>query len=181
MGAPLGPCIEPTCSVALEVRPASVKVKARMTIATSGDGGVGVPTAAAAAAATAVTNAAYALVAKPASAISSSLGVAVLAKDPVSVQADALVPMVVAPPPPSQPPELPPPSQPPMAPSFNRLANPDSADSTVIVAVGSGLGGVVLLLLVLGGFMWRRLRQTKRALAREQAHSTKEIERPQVV
>ena len=98
-------CYQPVCFLQLRVSSASVRVDAVLTIPddppnapTLGATGAG----SAAMVATAVESAATALVARPAAQITSALGVSVETAAPVSV-GHAVVPLVVAPPPPSPP------------------------------------------------------------------------------
>ena len=95
-------CEEPRCHLALSATAASVSVVAMLTIpdaSRSNADGAGQPGEPAAGAAAAVAAAARALAAQPTSTISSTLGVAVEAMEVPRI-ARAIVPIVVAPPPP---------------------------------------------------------------------------------
>jgi hypothetical protein len=164
-------CKEPACFLAIRLRAASISVETILTIPQAAAMGPTTSSATPSTTVAAVQAAANALVTSPPAAISSALGVAVTSADPaVSTQSDVVVPLAVAPPPPSPPPSVPspsPPSVPPLAAlptaPVDVVANLDgsqaqSADSGsgngpsngLVTAIVGGGAGVVLLVLLVG-------------------------------
>ena len=173
-------CFAPQCYISLRVSAGSVSVTAVMVIPNGA--ATGASTIAAATTAASVQAAATILAAQPATAVSANLGVTVESIAPAQVS-QAVVPLVVAPPPPSAPPPSPappPPSPatpPPLAvvalspsppqtaptleagPASLQSAN-QSDDSLGVVVILVAVIVVLLLVLVAIFVVWRRKRAT---------------------
>ena len=169
-------CEEPACFLSLRVQAGSIDVTSILTIpqaSTAAPRGVTAHTATPAATIATVQAAASTLVTSPPASISSTLGVEVTSANPnVDTQANVVVPLAVAPPPPSpppsplpfSPPHLPPilqtaavPSPPSTALGDDALqaqsASEDGADSTMgptMGIVGASAGSLLLILLAAG-------------------------------
>jgi len=130
-------CVEPICFLELRISSASVGVAAILTIPDA----LPAPPSPGLVSAGTIAQAATALVSRPTADISSALGESVVAVDPQVRVSQAVVPLVVAPPPPSLPP-------PPTVPA------PESGSSSVGVIVGVVVG-VAVLLAVGGVAIWR--------------------------
>ena len=148
-------CHEPACFVALRVAAGSITVAAVLTIPDAPAGGD------ATAVATIVTNvqaAAALLVAQPPATLTASLGVTVEAAAPTVSVGRAIVPLVVAPPPPSALGPSPPASPDVMPPSLP----PPMGSNAVVIALAAGGGALVLVVgaalavLVKGHVLCRR-------------------------
>ena len=134
-------CHEPHCFITLHLSAASISVTARLTIPSATAADASTTAAAVASTTAAVESAATRLVGQAPSAISTSLGVTVTAAAPVYVRGPAVVPIVVAPPPPRPPSPSPPPYPPPTIPSAS--AGATAANSTLddaLDAVTAGTG-----------------------------------------
>ena len=175
-------CQEPACFLELRVQAGSISVTSILTIpeaaaSSSGSVGAGPEQATPAATLAAVQAAAAALVTLPPAVISSSLGVSVTSADPnVEARANVIVPLAVAPPPPSLPPSplpsTPPPAppqlqpataSPPSIPSDDTQAQSARGDggnaSTMgmtMAIVGAGIGSLLLVLLAASYYYVRR-------------------------
>ena len=187
-------CLEPTCLLSLRVSAGSINVAAILTIPDATVGGASSSSGtSASAAAAAVSAAAMALVSQPPSAISSILNVPVEATAPVTV-GHAIVPVVVAPPPPSPQPVIPPstpttpmprPLEPPPPPVPTPLRSPqppslpldeqvhldpsppESSGSSAILAA---VGGIIVILLLAAVYTMRQ-RAAKRQANRDEGKS----------
>ena len=182
-------CEEPRCFMTLRTKGASVAVTVVLAIPDAPTGGGASAAAAAAATAASVEAAATQLAAQPASAISLSLGVSVeSAASPISGR--AVVPLVVAPPPPSPPPVSPPctppprlplpmppsssapdklpPAPPPLSIDASALATgdgDDSMDMSSMIAIAGGGGGALCVLMLIATTCCFRHKQPTSALA----------------
>ena len=149
-------CHEPACMLTLRFSAASIDVTAVMTIPDASAGGADA-VASTAATVAAVEAAANNLVAQPTSAISSTLGVSVEVIAPVTV-GRAVVPLVVAPPPPSlsPPPSLPPLPPLPYVPDRYAVSGPTGSDDQhSLIAIAAGASAALLTLFALF-YRWRR-------------------------
>lgn len=169
-------CHEPVCKLSLRVAAGSVAVGVVLTIPDAPSG-----TATGSTVATSVAAAASALVAQPPSSIATSLGASVEAASPTVSVGTAVVPLVVAPPPPS--PQVPP-STPPLAASAVSVpskASPspplgvvndaqnakDSADgnSTLVGIIIGAAGAAALAAAVVASAFWMLKRRTRASKA----------------
>ena len=132
-------CFEPECRLRLIISAGSVEVGAQLTILNTGGSGSNAANLAA------VSSAATSLTASAAT-LSSALGISATAVSAPIVQPAVSIPLVLAPPPPSQPsPPSPPPVLPPSTPPLPPPASP-SADS-------SKLGEIVVLVAAISGIL----------------------------
>ena len=162
-------CYVPACYIALRLSGSSVDVTVILTIPDAPPTG-GSTTPPPSTTVTAVTAAATALVAQPASAISSSLGVTVEATSSVSV-ASAVMPIVLTSSP-TTPPSSPEPSPPrttepsppglsPFAPAA-ALMNADGDGMPIGAIVGIVVAGVIGAIAIMGFCIYRYMRTTQK-------------------